>query len=204
MLLIALTAAVTAGSAPSSINSADWERAIDYARLVGGAMILPEVRIELTVDENGDPVHCNIIQSNEAKGFDGRYCTIPMRRARFKPARDEDGKPVVGVYPTDFHYRIGQGSRGPRWVDYSLTVNRLPEGQSPVTVARVVTDIAGRVESCVIQVSGGVNALDDAACAYTRSAMTFTPPTDRDGRPVRAMRLVNIGFAAGPAGSTPR
>ncbi len=195
MLMLALIAVAAAGAAPQSTNPAVWAHAGDYVRQ-DGALFLPSVRIELTVDENGDPVHCNILPSDEVKGSEHRYCLVPMRRAHFKPARDEDGRPIAGVFSTNFQRRGLEHGSGPDWVDYSLTVSALPDQRPRSVTARVVTDSAGRVESCVVDRASGVAKLDDLACRYTRQNLTLAAPFDRDGHPVRAMRLVTIGFAA--------
>lgn len=195
MLLLALIVAAGAGAAPQSTNPEIWERASDYVRLEG-AVITSNVRIELTVDENGDPVHCTILQSDEAKGFDNRFCTVPMRRAHFRPARDEDGRPIAGVFSTNFHPRSSAHGYGAEWNDYTLTVRGLPAGRPRTVTARVVTDAAGHVESCAVEKPSGVVQLDEATCRFTRSSLSLAAPFDRDGRLVRAMRLVSVGFNA--------
>ena len=196
MLLALFAAAAVTGSAPVSTNSNVWEWAQDYVRQEG-ATGAPHVRIELTVDANGSPIHCTILQSDEAKGFDDRYCLVPMRRAHFKPARDENGEAVAGVFSTNFQVpAFSHGNGG--WTDFTLTVSGLPAGRSRTVVARVVTDVAGHVESCAIETPSGIVRLDEAACRYTRASLSLAPPFDRDGRPVRAMRLVSIGFSTAP------
>ncbi len=195
MLLTWLIAAVL-GAAPQSTNANVWQRARDYLRLEG-AVDAPRVRIELTIDANGEPIHCSILKSDEAKGFDDRFCTVPMRRARFRPARDENGQSIASVFATNFSGETAAQHRGPDTMDYVLTVNRLPAGRARTVTTRVVTDAAGHVESCAIDSSSGVDQLDEAACRYTRSSLTLAAPFDRDGRPVRAMRVVRIGFTSG-------
>jgi len=193
-MLSVLVAGSLLGTAPLSTNPAMWQRLPDHVRLEGSSPT-PNIRVELTVDTNGDPIHCNVLQSDEAKGFDNRFCIVPMRHAHFRPARDEGGQTVVGVFSTDFRYRTDRGGHGPRWSDYTLTVSALPSTRQFGTIARVVTDDRGRVETCAIDQSSGDARLDDLACRYTRSSLMLAAPFDRDGRPVRAMRLVSIGFS---------
>ena len=199
MLLALLAAAAGLGMAPQSTNPGMWLRAPEYARDGLGRLDTPGVRIEMTVDENGDPVSCNIIASSGTKALDDIFCLVPMRRAHFKPARDENGQPITSVFSTNFYSRFDQHSHGPAWTDYTLTVSKLPAIPHPVTVVRIVTDAAGHVESCTLETPSGADQLDRLACSYTRSNVVLAAPLDRNGRAVRALRLTSIGFAAGGA-----
>lgn len=194
MLLVLIAAALGVGAAPQATNRDAWLRASDHRRPDDGPN-LPATRIELTIDENGEPIHCNIVSASDAKGFDNRLCAVPMRHAHFKPARDENGQLVTGVFSTDLTTGAPLG-RGAPWADYTLTVSAMP-ARHAATVARVMTDAAGHVESCVVETSSGSAPLDEAACRYTRATLALAAPFDRYGRPVRAMRLVTIGFSTG-------
>lgn len=62
------------------------------------------VEFRLTVDENGIPAACHIQQSTKPEGFDRTVCEKLMRRARFEPALDKDGKPMTSYYRNVVHF----------------------------------------------------------------------------------------------------
>ncbi len=55
------------------------------------------VSVRLNVDATGAPTACHIQQSTGPKLFDDTVCRALMRRARFEPALDADGKPFASV-----------------------------------------------------------------------------------------------------------
>lgn len=56
------------------------------------------VNFRLTVGEDGRAKSCHIQQSTNPKGFDDAVCRALIRSARFTPAKDKDGKPLVSYY----------------------------------------------------------------------------------------------------------
>ena len=76
----------------------NWIKSDDYpteALLSGGQAI---VQMRLSVDEMGKPTACHIQQTTRGKGFDDAVCGALMRRAKFNPALDADGKPVASYW----------------------------------------------------------------------------------------------------------
>jgi len=56
------------------------------------------VRFRLIVDTAGKPTACHVQKSDVAEPFKTVTCKMLMRRARFKPALDSDGAPVVSYF----------------------------------------------------------------------------------------------------------
>lgn len=56
------------------------------------------VHFRLNVDEAGNPTACHIQQSSRAQAFDDFVCNSVMKRAKFLPALDKDGKPIASYY----------------------------------------------------------------------------------------------------------
>ena len=54
-----------------------------------------DVVVGVTVSAEGRPTACDIVRSSGHKVLDDATCRIVMRRARFKPATDASGRPVV-------------------------------------------------------------------------------------------------------------
>ncbi len=162
-------------------------------------------RIEVTVDPSGTPVHCAVTQSQGMPLLDRTACAEMMRRARFTPARDATGAPVVAVVREDFTVNSVIALRrqtGPaadaRQVDFAVTVASLPRpGAVLVTDLVVATDARGRVTTCDVTSSSTSAALDRIACREVQTT-AFTPARDRADTPVAAVRAVSVGFTAEP------
>ncbi len=51
----------------------------------------------MTVDATGRVSDCTVVRSSGFKALDAETCKVVQRKARFAPARDEQGRPVAGV-----------------------------------------------------------------------------------------------------------
>lgn len=54
------------------------------------------VGMEITVDSNGRVSQCSVDGSSGSQSLDTAACRNMVRYARYKPATDDAGKPVVG------------------------------------------------------------------------------------------------------------
>jgi TonB family protein len=79
-------------------NPARWVRSSDYPlNLVRkGAQGL--VQFRLSVGADGVPTQCHIQASTRPEGFDKAVCNALMRRARFEPALDAEGRPIASYW----------------------------------------------------------------------------------------------------------
>ena len=55
------------------------------------------VGVEVTVDAAGRVSNCSVTHSSGFKALDTETCKVVQRKARFAPAKDEQGRPVTGV-----------------------------------------------------------------------------------------------------------
>ncbi len=55
------------------------------------------VGIEVKVDAAGRVSDCSVTHSSGFKALDAETCKVVRRKARFAPAKDEQGRPVTGV-----------------------------------------------------------------------------------------------------------
>lgn len=85
-------AAMPDGSVGPWITDGDYPQQAIAARQRG------IVNFRLSVDETGKPTACHIQQSTSAKDFDAAVCASLMRRAKVRPALDENGKPIASFY----------------------------------------------------------------------------------------------------------
>ncbi|MFT5329356.1 MAG: TonB family protein [Parasphingorhabdus sp.] len=87
-------------------NPGRWVNTNDYPRgmLAKGKEAI--VHFRMSVDDKGDPTACNIQQSTRPKDFDDVVCRSLMKRAKFTPARDQQGKPIASYYRNSVRFRI--------------------------------------------------------------------------------------------------
>ncbi|MGR4893547.1 TonB family protein [Sphingopyxis sp. LARHCG72] len=76
----------------------DWIRGSDYPPRMSHLGYQGLVHFRLIVDDQGKPKSCHIQQSTRPKDFDDAVCRKVMVRARFEPALDAGGRPVVSYY----------------------------------------------------------------------------------------------------------
>ncbi|NJB91094.1 TonB family protein [Sphingopyxis italica] len=79
-------------------NPAKWLRSGDYPRAMLTKWQPGIVRFRLSVGADGTPTACHIQRSTNSEGFDDAVCKGVMRRARFEPALDKDGRPIASYY----------------------------------------------------------------------------------------------------------
>lgn len=59
----------------------------------------------LIVDEHGIASGCDVVQSSGSPVVDERACTLLQQRARFRPARDNKGEPIISTYQRQIIFR---------------------------------------------------------------------------------------------------
>lgn len=87
-------------------NPGRWMSPSDYPTglLRKGMQGLVQVRISVGTD--GKPTQCHIQKSTRPQGFDDAVCDALMRKARFDPALDKDGKPLASYWRTSVRFDI--------------------------------------------------------------------------------------------------
>jgi periplasmic protein TonB len=64
------------------------------------------VKFSLVIGENGRVSDCSIIKSSGDAALDSATCFHIKRRAKFRPATDENGNPTVGKYTGKITWRL--------------------------------------------------------------------------------------------------
>lgn len=155
------------------------------------------VTFELTIDVEGHPADCAIVISSRAQAVDRAVCRAAMRRARFQPARDAAGQPIVSVWRdrlvwVDPGVQTDSALSG---ADFVVSTSRVT--QAPKLVGtHVLIGADGTPGQCFIESGSGVPALDAAACALVRRADIARPvPGTQSG-----LRSYIVAFVAGQDG----
>ena len=79
----------------------------DYRAIVGDRAAAGSADVALSISPAGDVAGCRIIRSSGDAAIDRGLCPLLSRRLRFRPARDDRGRPIS--YRTNYHasWRIG-------------------------------------------------------------------------------------------------
>ncbi|RYF38168.1 MAG: energy transducer TonB [Cytophagaceae bacterium] len=77
----------------------DWVMPSDYPLIARMNAHIGVTAFKLRIDANGVPSACEITESSSHALLDEATCSLISARARFAPAKDEDGQPVASVYP---------------------------------------------------------------------------------------------------------
>lgn len=79
-------------------NPANWATTSDYPIKALSAESGGTVRFMAIVGIDGKPTQCKIALSSGVPELDTVTCQLVMRRAQFRPAKNEKGEPVTGYY----------------------------------------------------------------------------------------------------------
>lgn len=105
MILASLLAAATL-SAPTALHCGrprasrqgeSWFSYKDYPKAARKAKMHGRIRYALHLSDQGCPTKCEIVSTSGYPLLDIETCKLLMRRARYSPALDVDGKPIASV-----------------------------------------------------------------------------------------------------------
>ena len=66
----------------------------DYRSIAGDRMPRGSAMVSLRVQPDGTPTDCRILRSSGDAGVDARLCPLIIARLRFRPALDDQGRPI--------------------------------------------------------------------------------------------------------------
>lgn len=87
-------------------NPGTWLGPDDYPAAMLQREMEGRVHFRLTVDSQGSPTSCHITRSTRPQVFDDAVCLALLKRARFKPALDAQGKPVAAYWSSSVRWEI--------------------------------------------------------------------------------------------------
>ena len=83
-----------------------WFHSSDYPKMMAREGYEAIVNFRLIIDAAGKPRSCHIQTSTRPKEFDDAVCSGVMKRVRFNPALDTQGKPVESFYRGTIVWRL--------------------------------------------------------------------------------------------------
>ena len=152
-------------------NPGEWVTTPDYPQEALRDDLQGVVAFVLTIDTLGRVERCTVTQSSGADILDNAACNLITLRARFAPARDRRGRPMVGSYSS----RV-------RWI--------LPQNYPQPVPAELehvfIVEVDGSLSGCEMIRSNGVPP-EKLAAAKTpcEQHITTTPFLNEAGVPVR-------------------
>ena len=153
------------------------------------------VFVQILINPVGNVDTCTVIQSSGYADLDGHTCSIIQTRAKFSPARDEDGRGVFCLMGVPVTWALNQAPRVTVNPDFDLTINHGPPGVRfpfKMSVAYMITP-TGSATKCRSLDPSAPQELADVVCKL----ITTTPYNvvrDHNGTPVTALDSVSVRF----------
>ncbi len=202
-LFIALMGASVAPAVPISPN--EWFNSKDSPKTALRVAESGPITYTIDVAPDGSPVRCYTVSMAD---LDQKVCEIVMKRARFQPARDEQGRPAFGVHERVASFLMpGRGRQRPDPAKLVVSGADLPAGVSTPAHASVafVVDRESAIGNCgpapaerrrFIQV---VDALSPLACERLARDYRPAPARNAAGEAVTSVQSAMVRFEASPA-----
>lgn len=165
------------------------------------------VRFQLEVDAEGRPGNCTITESSGSATLDAATCKMMLERARFSPARDEQGQAVRDTFSSRVLWKLPTMVPGPNGYEMPLRSFEsfpveLREGlfaqlagiQRTTATVRLDIDETGKLAGCHLLEPTGVSKVDELVCKRIRRMGSFKPAQTRDGQPKRASITKQVQF----------
>lgn len=138
-------------SPPKPVNITDWMVGTDIDK-----NILPVTYgsswLRLIIDENGKPSDCQVRKSSGSTEVDRFTCILLLNRSRFKPATDQHGNAVAGVFEHGYNWNVDGHKLVPTLADadLQLSISSIPQGledHQQIWAYLIVSEL-GNVEDC--------------------------------------------------------
>jgi hypothetical protein len=177
--------------------------------LSGGPPVAETVYTRTTVRPDGTIQDCSAEGSSGDVRLDGYTCAIIVKRAKFTPARWDDGAAVYGVIRVPVSWHAGYGVPSDQEMlkaiipDLDISVNRLPNGAPSIVGVslEIEADESGKPLMCAEQPrvpkadsKKHYPELVPIACQQVMAQLTVIPPVDASGKRVRSVQAVSVHF----------
>jgi hypothetical protein len=204
MIGVILGALAIAAAAPVKADPKDdpakWVRASDLPKISDNAAV---TTFDLTIDQTGKSVGCEIIVGSGRGDLDEAVCRAVLKRARFRPALDASGSTIHSVRRDRVIWKPNVRSGNKSYDSADLVVNtpeQLPRADILAEVLLVMTE-SGDPSECIIATSSGAKTLDEIACKAATDPKIASPVTDAAGQNVAGIRSLFVTFTTAPTNS---
>lgn len=203
-LLAGASASLAQGASPALLRAAipkanprDWIVPDDMPKEIVGQRVHITVSFDLTVGPDGTVSRCDADPSSGAAVVDQTTCLLLMKRARFVPARDEQGVSAYGVFRSYVIWDASnQNWRQPIQTDVVLALNKFPPKLHPPIIISptIMVDATGHVTRCEPGDSEAAKALGAIACRQVTAEWSAPVAKGVDGKLVASIQNVTVGF----------
>jgi TonB family protein len=171
-------------------NLASYISDTDYplAAVVAGEQ--GAVGFRLFISAEGLVSDCQVTSSSGSRTLDEATCRILGARARFRPARDADGRPTTDQTSGRIRWVLPDEESDDPMVD--LTPNIATADYPAAARARqeegrvgliLIVGVDGRISDCAVLQPSGSSALDAQTCPLLRARTQLPASVDSQGRP---------------------
>lgn len=204
-LWLSIVLAGAAVSPATPVEPQTWFNSKDNPKTAMRVAERGHVAYTIDVAGDGTPLRCT---PEETTDLDQDVCALVMKRARFLPAKDDQGRPVAGTYEAVASFLMpGKQRPRPDRSKLAVAVDSLPEGVTSPAFARVafLVDGAGTVSQCTPLAAERrrfmqtVPALGPAACENLTRDYRPSPVTDAAGAAVASVQSATVRFEVRPA-----
>lgn len=188
---------VDRGAPPEAIKPGYWVKEEDLRGATERGGVPSAVRIALTIDASGRVFRCDVVRSSGNTALDQYTCDLLMKRAAFKPAKDQVGIDIASKWSRVISWGQSINADPSALYDAIIRVNKLPSGKRFVKLSIRETIAAdGARESCKVKPSGDDPALEREACALIAQSAPASPLKAADGTLLRGVRTRQVLFLA--------
>jgi TonB family protein len=161
-------------------------------------------RFELLIAPDGRIADCKVTSSSGNEELDKTSCFLASKRAKFRPARDADGRAVWGTYRTQALWALPEHKLiSPPAPDLEVSLNQLPDGtkQPPAVKLAYAVDQQGNPSpgSCTLMPSSlpQPQVLVQLGCKELLERAPRAPVIDPAGQAVPAVKTGAVLFKTG-------
>lgn len=201
--------------AAQAINARSWITPQDYPTSALRENRSGHTGFRLTIAPEGKPMRCEIVYESGWNDIDQATCKLLMKRARFKPALDAQGKPTVAVYRNVHSFYIPGGPVAkrpkPPTVDIEINLAAMPSGiMTPADLSLAfAVDAMGAISDCVpIPAEAGargrtkprpdeqmiISKLGRLGCAQLTTIYKPIAAIDAKGEPTASIQTAKLRF----------
>jgi len=177
----------------------------DYPTALAAQNRQASIVVHTLVKPNGRTESCSVVARLGDPQFEAITCAAILKRGRFKPASDSQGKPLYGLHKNVHNFWLPDMPPLQKFTldaDYVLDVKSLPGGAANLDVSiNLLVDQQGKVADCAPDPDEAQARYAQAACNNIAALWTPAPLTNLRGEAIRYVRQVKIRFEPGNAGT---